>query len=275
MALKTVKFLGTTLTALALATALNGCASVSGQTTLERDYDFTRMQNMTMVFYREFLSNEKITNNFKKELRNSECVMRSLTRAIPGAYAGLRTEWTVDVLRECSFNAAVLNTGTLVLSNCTAGLVTSQDELAYLVSVAFAHSLLEHDNERVSILLKGKKFTDDELKTYIRSDEGYQAFMQALGLEVKSVAPIPYTKEQVRAADELAIATMSAAGFNPSASLVIWQNLKTVNNARAQNYVLLHPHDEQDMQALSDLVQKYMPNYRKARTEYGRVPLCR
>ena len=117
MALKTVKFLGTTLTALALATALNGCASVSGQTTLERDYDFTRMQNMTMVFYREFLSNEKITNNFKKELRNSECVMRSLTRAIPGAYAGLRTEWTVDVLRECSFNAAVLNTGTLVLSN--------------------------------------------------------------------------------------------------------------------------------------------------------------
>ena len=99
--------------------------------------------------------------------------------------------------------------------------------------------------------------------------------MQALGLEVRSVAPIPYTKEQVRAADELAIATMSAAGFNPSASLVIWQNLKTVNNARAQNYVLLHPHDEQDMQALSDLVQKYMPNYRKARTEYGRVPLCR
>ena len=70
MALKTVKFLGTTLTALALATALNGCASVSGQTTLERDYDFTRMQNMTMVFYREFLSNEKITNNFKKEFPN-------------------------------------------------------------------------------------------------------------------------------------------------------------------------------------------------------------
>lgn len=251
------------------------CSSVSGQTNFNRDYSFTHMQNMTMIFYREFLSNEKITNNFKKELRNSECVMRSLTRALPGAYAGLRTEWTVDVLRDCSYNAAVLNTGALVISNCTAGLVFSQDELAYIIAVAFAHSMLEHDNERVSVLLKGKAYTDEELKTYIRSDEGYQAFMKAIGLEVRNSTPIAYTKEQIRSADELAIATMSAAGFNPSAALIVWQNLKLDGSERTINYINLNPHDEADLEHLSNLVSKYMSNYRSARSDYGRTPLCR
>ncbi len=256
---------------------LTGC-SISGQKNSDRAYTYLEMRNMTSIYERELVSNEKPITTSTKEMRHSQCVMQNLTRAVNGAFAGLRTEWNVALLRECTVNAALLNTGVMISSACTDGLVNSQDELAYIFAVAFAHSLLEHDNERATIALKEKNIKASDnvaFSKYLRSLNGYEEFSKILGINIKDKTPIPYTQKQVQAADTLALQMMSAAGFNPSAAFIVWQNFNTKQDPRTAQYVKLNPHTDADLEHIANTIESVKSIYATARAKYGRVPLCR
>src|SRR5574344_1402161 len=263
------KFMST----LTFATILAGC-TVSGQVGDGRAFSIVQMESLTQTYYKEFVTNEKVSNNFKQDLRRTECMLRALTRSVDGAYAGLRTEWNVDMLRECRMNAALLDTGTLII-NCVPSLIENQDQTAYIVAHAFAHSLLEHDNQRASTFLKEKMGQDGfEFKKYLRTKAGYAEFTRALGLIDSDNQITPYTKEQEQAADTLALQMMVKAGFNPSSVLILWQNMKNDPSLHAEKYVQMHPHSDEDLIVLSNAIQKLAPLLQTARNDYGRFPQC-
>lgn len=259
---------------LAALVVAGGCA-VSGQVGEGRAFSITQMEGYTALYYREFYTNEKISNNAKQDLRASQCVVRALTRAVDGAFAGLRTEWNVDMLRECRMNAALLDTGTFVVSNCIPSMLNNQDQTAYIIAHAFAHSLLEHDNQRASLFLKDlSKQEGFDFKQYLRTKEGYAQFTKAVGLIDVDGRVTPYTEEQERQADIIALQMMAKAGFNPSSVLVLWQNMRTNPDLHAKAYMQMHPHTDQNLQELSLAVQKLAPVLQQARKDYGRFPQC-
>ena len=251
-----------------------GC-SISGQKNSDRAFTITEMDRMSEVYYKEFSDNHNITKSAVRELRTSQCIMRALTRSVEGAYAGMRTEWAVDITRDCSMNTAVLSHGHLLISNCVVGNLQNQDQEAYIIAHAFAHTLLEHDNERISPYLAEKsKEKDYSFKRYLRSEGGYDVFTRAVGLPDREGLITPYSLEQEMMADIIAINTMAHAGFNPSAALIVWQNMNIDPDLNAGKYIETHPHSSDYLNQLSELVEKAMPEYRRVRTDYGRVPLC-
>lgn len=257
-----------------MAAITAGC-SISGEKSSERGFTISEMEKMSAVYHKEYSDNHNITKSAVKELRNSQCIMRALTRSVNGAFAGMRTEWAVDVTRDCSMNTAVLAHGRLLISNCVVGKLNNQDQEAYIIAHAFAHTLLEHDNERITPYLAEKsKEKDYSFKQYLRSQGGYDVFTKAVGLPDRDGDVMPYTAEHEMAADILAIQAMAGAGFNPSAALIVWQNMTRDDDLNASSYIRTHPHSPQYLNQLSELVEQAMPIYRKARTEYGRTPVC-
>ncbi len=240
-----------------------------------KKFSVSELEFLEGTYYKEFNSNEKLTNNYKDPLRTTQCVMRAVTREVSGAFSSLRTEWNVDLLRSCNLNISLIGNGTLVASNCVPTLVSNQDELAYLVAHALAHLLLEHDNYRISNLIGDKAQEEGfDLKTYLRNKDGYNAFTRALGLLDEAGNVTPYTDEEELAADTIALKIMSKAGFNPSASLVLWQNMKNSPALRAEGYIRLHPHSDEKLKQLSEQIPLFTPDLTRARTEFGRKPTC-
>ncbi len=263
-----------TVAACALA-ALAAACSISGARNGDRAYNIAQMEQMSAIYFKEFSDNHNITTSAVKELRRSQCVMRALTRAVSGAFAGMRTEWAVEITRDCSMNATVLAHGHLLLSNCVVGKLNNQDQEAYIIAHALAHTLLEHDNERLSQFI-GDKARDKSFnfKGWLRGEGGYDIFTRIAGLPDREGKVIPYTSEHEKAADLMAIQTMAVAGFNPSGALIVWQNMQRDPELNAAAYVAAHPHTPEYLNNISTLVQDAMPVYREARTNYGRVPLC-
>ena len=160
-----------------MAAITAGC-SISGEKSSERGFTISEMEKMSAVYHKEYSDNHNITKSAVKELRNSQCIMRAITRSVNGAFAGMRTEWAVDVTRDCSMNTAVLAHGRLLISNCVVGKLHNQDQEAYIIAHAFAHTLLEHDNERITPYLAEKsKEKDYSFKQYLRSQGGYDVFI--------------------------------------------------------------------------------------------------
>lgn len=253
---------------------LPSCAVIEHDITNKRDFTAGELEKLEATYYQEFTSNEKITNSNTKALRQTQCVMRSLTREVTGAYSSLRTEWNVDLLRTCSMNISLIGNGTLVLSNCVPGLVSNQHQLAYLVAHSLAHLLLEHDNIRLSQLFDGRADDDDfNLKEYLRTKEGYNGVTQALGLIDVEGKFKPYTKEEEMQADFIALTIMAKAGFNPSEALVLWQNMLTNDELRAKEYVQMHPHTKEDLVLMSEKMTDFAKSIEYAR-KYGRKPTC-
>lgn len=258
--------------ALALS-SLIGC-TISGYTGGGRDFTIGQMEGMTDVYFKEFSDNHGIIPGTTPELKKSQCIMRALGRAINGAFAGMRTEWSVEVTRDCSMNATVLSNGHLVISNCVVGMLNNQDEAAYIIAHAYAHNLLEHDNERLSTYLSGVSKKDLNIKMYLRTPDGYNNFTKAVGLPDKEGEILPYTMDHERAADVFAIQMMANAGFNPSGALIVWQDMNTRDELNAEKFRGIHPHSSEYLNELSNLVEGAMPIYRKMRTEFGRKPMC-
>ena len=71
---------------------------------------------------------------------------------------------------------------------------------------------------------------------------------------------MPYTAEHEMAADILAIQAMAGAGFNPSAALIVWQNMTRDDDLNASSYIRTHPHSPQYLNQLSELVEQAMPH---------------
>lgn len=258
-----------------LASALVSGCSISGEKNSARGFTISEMEQMSAVYHKEYSDNHNITNSAVKELRTSQCIMRALTRSVNGAYAGMRTEWAVDVTRDCNMNTVVLSHGHLLISNCVVGKLKNQDQEAYLIAHAFAHALLEHDNERITPSLAEKsKEKDYSFKQYLRSQGGYDVFSRAVGLPDRQGEVMPYSQEHEMAADIIAIQAMANAGFNPSAALIVWQNMMRDDELNSSLYVKTHPHSPEYLNQLSELIEQAMPVYRQARTDYGRVPVC-
>lgn len=274
--MKSLKFLAAALLA-GLAAA--GCNSISGHKGGSRGFDYSEMSSLTAAYHKELNTLNITAKGEKSQRRAVECHIRNLTRSINGAFAGLRSEWRTEMLRECSVNAALINDGTFIVSNCLPATIGNQDETAYVIAHVMAHSLLEHDNERATRILKepvsaAGGFSDFRPSLYLRSPENFASFSNAMGLIIDPARNEPYTEAQERDADAIALKIMASSGYNPSAILVFWQNANRNPDMRADGFSRLHPHPDKYLKEISSGLDSLVQLYRVSRKDYGRVPQC-
>lgn len=201
------------------------------------------------------------------------CVANAILDAVPGVSP---RNWEVAVFKSDEQNAFALPGGKIGVYSGMTELAETPDQLAAVIGHEVAHVIAEHGNERVST-----SFATDtglQLASVIATGSGSgdsQTLMGLLGLGAQVGVLLPFSRTQEEEADLLGLDYMSAAGFDPHASVDLWRNMEKASKGDAPPEILsTHPATGTRIQALQARMPSATESYRTAVAQ-GRKPNCR
>lgn len=114
---------------------------------------------------------------------------------------------------------------------------------------------------------------DAQMTTLGEQGFEHEAFRQALGLGAQYGLLLPYSRTHEREADRLGRDLMAKAGFDPRASVQLWQNMAAAGGGQPLAFLSTHPSHDNRMEELAAGMDQAVEEYRRARAA-GRRPRC-
>ena len=201
------------------------------------------------------------------------CVAEAITAALP---ADVRQyDWEVIVFEEESANAFALPGGKIGVHTGLLDVAEDQDQLAAVIGHEVAHVLAQHGNERMS-QQQLAQIGMQAAGAYVDPSTALgQAGLAALGLGAKYGVLMPFSRQQESEADVYGLKLSAAAGFDPAASVPLWENMAAASEGqRPPEFLSTHPDPLNRIGALRREIPKNLPAYR-AVVDAGRRPRCR
>lgn len=199
------------------------------------------------------------------------CVTDSIVRALPDSARS--TDWQVVVFADQSANAFALPGGRIGVHDGLLRVATDQHQLATVIGHEIAHVLARHANERMSTTMvaqTGLALASEALNDKVAGPQ----IMAALGIGSQVGVLLPYNRSREAEADVMGLSFMAQAGFNPGASVVLWQNMAADRQGNAPpEFLSTHPSNATRIAGLSQRIPDALPAYEAARRA-GRVPDC-
>jgi len=201
-----------------------------------------------------------------------QCVADALVRALPPEQRQAEN-WQIRVFRDDSANAFALPGGYMGVNTGLLEVARNQDQLAAVIGHEITHVLARHANERVSTQ------TATQLGLSVLSSAaglegaGGQQVMGALGMGAQYGILMPFSRRHESEADTLGLRLMADAGFDPRASLALWENMSAQGGARPPAWLSSHPSHDQRTQDLQARMNDALARYERAR-QAGRTPDC-
>ncbi len=256
------------LIALALVAALAGCAQSPtgrGQVLL---LDNSQVAKMGAQSFEQLKQKEKISSD-RRQNAYVQCVSRAITRALPQAQQG---NWEVVVFDSDSVNAFALPGKKIGVYTGLLKVAENQDQLAAVIGHEVGHVLANHSNERLSqnqMSQAGLVLADTALG--MSGVQSRNLWMAGLGIGTQVGILLPFSRTHESEADIIGLDLMAKAGFNPNASVRLWQNMARANKGAPPEFLSTHPNPSTRIQKLSAGIPKVMPAYRAASPK----PACR
>lgn len=189
------------------------------------------------------------------------CVAHAITNEI-----GTNQQWEVQVFDDKQVNAFALPGGKIGVYAGLLKVATTQDQLAAVIGHEVSHVLAGHSAERVS------EGMATQLGVGVTSAAtGVNAEM--LGLASNVFFTLPHSRTQESEADLLGLDLMSKAGFDPRASVTLWQNMAQAGGNKPPELLSTHPSDDTRIQQLEARIPSDLPIYEKAQAQ-GKRPRC-
>jgi predicted Zn-dependent protease len=169
-------------------------------------------------------------------------------------------EWSVQVIDEPkTVNAWCMAGGRMAIYT---GLIQqvdpTDDELAQIMGHEIAHALANHTAERMSVAMAS---TAGIIAAGVLSDNSGAA-MAGAAAAAKLAVDLPNSRTAETEADRIGIELAAKAGYNPNATITLWQKMAKVGDGKSPPVFLsTHPSDEQRLQRLGALAPKMMPYY--------------
>ncbi|TDB02057.1 M48 family metallopeptidase [Halomonas marinisediminis] len=204
--------------------------------------------------------------------RYVQCVADALVRALPPEQRQSQN-WQIRVFKAEDANAFALPGGYMGVHTGLLEVARNQDQLAAVIGHEITHVLARHANERVSTQ------TATQLGLSVLSSAaglegaGGEQIMGALGMGAQYGILMPFSRSHESEADELGLYLMAEAGFDPRASLALWNNMSAQGGAQPPAWLSSHPSHGQRSQALQARMGDALSRYERAR-QAGRTPSC-
>lgn len=162
--------------------------------------------------------------------------------------------FTIHVLRDNTANAFVIPGGHVYVYTGMLDMVTSDDELAAVISHELAHAQMRHSlkNFRLSTAMV------EILKRAVKNPKDRESWGAVLGY----LTMMKFSRTQEDEADDIGQAKMLAAGYNPSAQVTLWEKfLKKYGDTKGiAQYLSSHPPSAQRVQnAKTNLSKMNLP----------------
>lgn len=200
------------------------------------------------------------------------CVANHVTTAL-GPVAGVNA-WEVKVFDSTAVNAFALPGGKIGVYTGILNVANTQEQLAAIIGHEVGHVIANHGNERVSqstVANTGLQITSVALGSDIPAKK---ELMGALGTGVQYGILMPYGRAHESEADLIGLELMAKAGFNPKASVTLWENMSKASDGNAPHEMLsTHPSNKTRISDLNANMDKAMTLYRAAQQQ-GKQPHC-
>ena len=199
------------------------------------------------------------------------CVADHILRAMPGTDPAT---WEVKVFDDGSANAFALPGRKIGVHTGLLDVAENQDQLATVIGHEIAHVLAKHSNERVStnfVTQSGLQLA--QVAAGVETPAKQQLF-GLLGLGAQVGVLLPFSRAQEAEADLVGLELMAKAGFDPRASVRLWQNMQAQGDGGQPEFLSTHPSSGRRITELNARMSEYLQISTRARSE-GRMPDCR
>ena len=193
------------------------------------------------------------------------CVAGAITDALEGENA--RYDWEVVVFDDDTPNAFALPGGKIGVHTGLLAVAQDQDQLAAVIGHEVAHVLAEHGNERVS------QQQAAGLVLTVAGEVVPPTLGGLLGVGAQYGVLLPYSRTHETEADLYGLDLMARAGFDPRASVPLWENMAAAGGARPVEFLSTHPAPASRIEALQERIPRAVPLYEAALLAGGR-PRC-
>lgn len=258
-----------TLTALITAAglSLSGCTGVADAV----GYNSATLNQEAAKQYAQIVStaqNKKLVDSSSNTSRRIHAVFNRLKpHANQANRTGTPFEWQMTVIKSKEINAWAMPGGKMaVYTGIVDRLKLSDDEIAAVVGHEMAHALLEHSKKAV-----GQQVLTDLAANIggavLQSSTGVSSDVVGLGTGLVSDLGIskPFSRSQENEADADGLRLMAQAGYNPEASLSVWQKMDKADGSNSGLGTILstHPSNSTRMNNLRKMLPEVMPIYEK------------
>jgi predicted Zn-dependent protease len=204
-------------------------------------------------------------------IRMINCVARAVTAEARGA--GAPREWEVTVFEEDTANAFALPGGKIGVHTGLLRVATDSSQLAAVIGHEVAHVLAEHGNERASTTFVAQSGLQLAEKLGDPSSPGRDQILAVLGLGAQVGVLLPFSRAQEREADLMGLDLMARAGFDPRASVALWQNMGRAGGDAPPEFLSTHPSHDSRIRDLNERIPSALEAYERARAA-GKRPDC-
>lgn len=200
--------------------------------------------------------------------RYAQCVADALVAELPDNQRD--QNWQIRVFESEQANAFALPGGYMGVNTGLLEIADNQDQLAAVVAHEIAHVLARHANERVSTETATKMGMSVLSSASGLQGAGGQQLMGALGLGAQYGILLPFSRSHESEADVVGLQLMADAGFDPRASLALWENMSAASGGQPPAWMSTHPSHGQRMSGLEAQMGSALARYQQA----GQRPSC-
>ncbi|MDR5905144.1 M48 family metallopeptidase [Franzmannia qiaohouensis] len=253
----------------ALCVSLAACASSPTgrqQFTLYSDEQLNQMGQQAFEQYQEDL-----TVVGGAHARYAECIADALVAELSGRDRDYN--WQIRVFEDDSANAFALPGGYMGIHTGLLDIATDQDQVAAVVGHEMGHVMANHANERVST--QSATQVGMSVLSSVAGLQGPQGeqMLGLLGAGAQYGILLPFSRRHESEADVIGLRLMAEAGFDPRASVTLWENMQAASGGQPPVWMSTHPSQGQRMAGLEANMDDAMARYEQARSA-GRQPNC-
>lgn len=241
---------------------LTGCTTSStgrSQLMMMSESDLNKMGSAS---FEEMKSKEKISQSPEIN-RYVQCVANAITKNVPkSAHNGA---WEVVVFDSEQVNAFALPGGKIGVYTGILKVTENQDQLGAIIGHEVGHVIEHHANERLSsnqVSQIGLSIVSGVLES--QNVESRNTVMAGLGLGVQYGVLMPYGRSHESEADIVGQDLMATSGFDPKASIKLWQNMAKLSKAAPPEFMSTHPSNATRIKQLTAHLPISTPIFKQA-----------
>lgn len=242
------------LTAGCLALAACEAAPVTGRKQLVLLSD-SQATEMGLTAYQKILKESKLSTD-KNQIER----VRRIGKRIAVASGRTDLQWEFNVIQDDTPNAFALPGGKVGVNTGLFKVAKDDNQLAAVMAHEVGHAIARHGSERMSQQiavqagLAGLGIAGGEAAQYAE----LAAMAATLGVI------LPFSRTQEAEADHIGVIMMAKAGYDPRASITLWENFAKLGGPRQPEFLSTHPAPTSRIENLKALMPEAMAIYKKS-----------
>ncbi|WP_375741535.1 M48 family metallopeptidase [Pseudomonas boanensis] len=249
----------------AVNTTSGGAVGVDRQQYMFSMLSTSEVNQMYAQSYQQTLSEASQKGVLDKSSANARRVNAIAKRLIAQAPVfrpdAAQWAWDVNLIDNDDLNANCGPGGKIIVySGLIEKLNLTDDELAAVMGHEIAHALREHSREAMS------KAYGVQMASQIGSVLGVgQAGLGMANAGVEYLMTLPNSRGNENEADLIGLELAARAGYNPNASISLWQKMSKAGGGAPPEFMSTHPSSSTRMASLQAAIPKVMPLYEQAK----------